>query len=181
MGINRAYSDWQGVLSGVPQGSVLGPLLFLIYINDLDAGVMSKLVKFADDTKIGRQIATEHEVEIMRDDLNKNFQWSINWQMLFNEDKCTVIHMGKNNREAEYKFGKTILKKSLQERDLGVIIDKSGKSAEQCKAAVKKANSVLGMIKRNIHFKSKEVMVKLYKSLVRPRLEHCVQAWGPYL
>jgi ribonuclease P/MRP protein subunit RPP40 len=69
----------------------------------------------------------------------------------------------------------------MQEKDLGIIVDKSGKSTEQCILAVKKANCVLGMIKRNIKFKSKKVIVKLYKSLVRPRLEYCVQAWSPHL
>jgi len=179
--VNKSYSSWQYVLSGVPQGSVLGPLLFLIYINDLDVGVLSKLVKFADDTKFGRGVANEVEVNILRNDLNKIFQWSVDWEMSFNTDKCTVMHMGKNNIEAEYKMGSSVIKKSKQERDLGVIIDSTGKSSEQCVLAVKKANSILGMIKRNIHFKSKEVIVKLYKSLVRPRLEFCVQAWSPHL
>ena len=181
VGINKSYSNWQDVLSGVPQGSVLKPLFFLIYINDLELGVLSKLVKFADDTKLGREVPTKQDVEIFREDLNQIFQWSVDWQMLFNTEKCTVIHMGKNNREAEYKLGIHALTKSKQERDLGVIIDKTGKSSEQCISAVKKANSVLGMIKRNIHFKSKGIIVKLYKSLVRPLLEYCVQAWSPYL
>ena len=159
----------------------MGPLLFLIYINDLDIGVASKLVKFADDTKLGRGVKNEQEVNILREDLKNIFQWSVDWQMSFNTDKCTVIHMGKNNMEAEYKMGDSVLKKSKKERDLGVIIDSSGKCSEQCILAVRKANSILGMIKRNIYFKSKDVIVKLYKSLVRPRLEFCVQAWSPHL
>jgi hypothetical protein len=181
VGVNQIYSDWEYVISGVPQGSVLGPLLFLIYINDLDVGIDSKLLKFADDTKLNRGVATEQEVEIMRKDLQTIFQWSVDWQMLFNADKCSVLHMGKSNKEAEYRMGVNTLKKITQERDLGVLIDKSGKSAEQCALAVKKANGILGMIKRNIKFKSKNVIIKLYKSLVRPRLEYCVQAWSPYL
>jgi ribonuclease P/MRP protein subunit RPP40 len=100
---------------------------------------------------------------------------------MFNTDKCTVIHMGKNNKEFEYKLGESVVTKSKKERDLGVIIDSSGKSSEQCILSVQKANAVLGMIKRNINFKSKEIMVRLYKALVRPRLEYCVQAWSPYL
>jgi ribonuclease P/MRP protein subunit RPP40 len=179
--INKTYSDWKDVLSGVPQGSVLGPLLFLIYINDLDVDVLSKLSKFADDTKLGKGVSSERDVEILREDLNKIFQWSVDWQMSFNTDKCSVIHMGKNNKEAQYKMGGNEIKKSKKERDLGVIMDCTGKSSEQCVMAVKKANSVLGMIKRNIKFKSKEVIVRLYKSLVRPRLEFCVQAWSPHL
>jgi hypothetical protein len=181
VGVNKTYSDWENVISGVPQGSVLGPLLFLIYINDLDEGIDSKLVKFADDTKLGRGVATEQEIEMLRQDLQRIYQWSVDWQMLFNTDKCTVLHMGKNNKEAEYELGTNKIKLSMQEKDLGIIVDKSGKSTEQCILAVKKANCVLGMIKRNIKFKSKKVIVKLYKSLVRPRLEYCVQAWSPHL
>jgi ribonuclease P/MRP protein subunit RPP40 len=152
-----------------------------IYINDLEVGVVSKLGKFADDTKLCRGVADEREVQIMQNDLKLLFQWSIDWQMMFNTDKCTVIHMGKNNKEFEYKLGESVVKKSQKERDLGVIIDSSGKSSEQCILSVKKANAVLGMIKRNINFKSKEIMVRLYKALVRPHLEYCVQVWSPYL
>ena len=72
------------------------------------------------------------------------------------------------------------LKKSIKERDLGVVMDSSGKPTQQCIMAVKKANAVLGMIKRNIHFKSKEVIIRLYKAIVRPRLEYCIQVWCPY-
>jgi len=78
-------------------------------------------------------------------------------------------------------MGDSIAKKSIKERDLGVTVENSGKYSEQCVMSVKKANAMLGMIKRNIHFKSKEVIVKLYKSLVRPRLEYCIQAWNPHL
>jgi ribonuclease P/MRP protein subunit RPP40 len=181
VGVNKTYSGWENVISGVPQGSVLGPLLFLIYINDLDVGIDSKLVKFADDTKLGRGVSTEQEVEVVREDLQRIFQWSLDWQMLFNTDKCTVMHMGRNNKEVVYKMGTNEIKVSTQEKDLGVIVDKSGKPYEQCIVAVKKANGILGMIKRNIKFKSKNVIVKLYKSLVRPRLEYCIQEWSPHL
>jgi ribonucleases P/MRP protein subunit RPP40 len=181
VGINQSYSEWEDVISGVPQGSVLGPLLFLIYINDLDIGINSKLVKFADDTKLGRGVSTDQEVEALKMDLQKMFEWSQDWQMLFNTDKCKVIHMGRNNKEVVYKMGSHEIGKSVQEKDLGIIIDKSGKSSEQCIMAAKKANSILGMIKRNIKFKSKQVIVKLYKALVRPRLEYCIQVWSPYL
>src|SRR6266568_4362444 len=101
--------------------------------------------------------------------------------MLFNVDKCTVIHMGYNNNEYVYNLGNNVIRSSTTERDLGVVIDRTGKSTEQCILAAKKANIVLGMIKRNINFKSKDVIVRLYKALVRPRLEFCVQAWCPHL
>jgi hypothetical protein len=181
VGINKIYSRWQNVVSGVPQGSVLGPLLFVIYINDLDCNIVSKLCKFADDTKLGRSVKNVVEVDKLREDLNRIYQWSVDWQMLFNVDKCTVMHMGRTNLKNDYSLGGNVLKKIEQEKDLGVMINFNGKQSEQCLIAAKKANTVLGMIKRNISFKSKENMVRLYKALVRPRLEYCIQAWCPYL
>jgi hypothetical protein len=181
VGLNGEYSNWCNVLSGVPQGSVLGPLLFLIYINDIDEFIVSKLGKFADDTKLCRGISNITDAEILRSDLNQIYQWSLDWQMLFNVDKCTVLHMGYNNKEYDYKLGNNLIRSSTTERDLGVVIDRTGKSSGQCILAARKANIVLGMIKRNISFKSKDVIVRLYKALVRPRLEFCVQAWCPYL
>ena len=88
--------------------------------------------------------------------------------------------MGRSNLKFDYRLGNNVFKNCKQERDLGVIISCNGKQSEQCNVAVKKANAILGMIKRNIEFKSKENVIRLYKSLVRPRLEFCIQAWSPY-
>ena len=101
--------------------------------------------------------------------------------MQFNVEKCVVIHMGRGNKENEYMLGNRKLRKSNRERDLGIIVDSNCKFSEQCNEAIKSANRTLGMIKRNITYKSKEVIVRLYKALVRPKLEYCVQAWRPYL
>ena len=83
VGINGTYSEWRDVLSGVPLGSVLGPLFCLIYINDLDVGIVSKLCKFADDTKLGGRVANALDADGLRADLKRIFQWSIDWQMSF--------------------------------------------------------------------------------------------------
>ena len=87
-------SAWTAVHSGVPQGSVLGALLFLIYINDLEDGVASKILKFADDTKIFRIVQTRQECRTLQEDLNRSDQWSAKWQMLFNQSKCKCHHIG---------------------------------------------------------------------------------------
>ena len=89
-------------LNGVPQNSVLGPLLFLIYIKDVDEYIVSKLEKFADDTKLCRGILNNNDADILKSDLNKIYQWSLDWQMLFNADKCSVLHLGYNNKEYVY-------------------------------------------------------------------------------
>lgn len=181
VGIQGEYSGWRYVTSGVPQGSVLGPVLFIIYINDLDCELVSKIGKFADDTKMCKRISSPQDVESLRSDLKKLYKWSEDWQMQFNVDKCAVIHMGHRNQQNEYSLGSNKLQKLTVERDLGIIIDNSAKFSEQCNAAIKSANSVLGMIRRSITCKSKEIIVSLYKTLVRPKLEYCVQAWRPFL
>jgi hypothetical protein len=179
--INGVFSLWKEVTSGVPQGSVLGPILFIIYINDLDNGLMSKVGKFADDTKMFKKVNCSEDAQILRNDLSKLDEWSKDWQMQFNIDKCIVMHMGRGNKENDYMLGNTKLRKSNRERDLGIIVDSSCKFSEQCNEAVKSANRTLGMIKRNITYKSKDVITSLYKALVRPKLEYCVQAWRPFL
>jgi hypothetical protein len=179
--VNKHFSGWSEVSSGVPQGSVLGPVLFLIYINDLDLDLVSKLGKFADDSKLCKNISTDRDAETLQHDLDNLHKWSQNWLMQFNVDKCSVIHLGHGNKKFTYKLGDHVLKSSEQERDLGVIVNSSGKVSEQCNVAVKNANSMLGIIRRHIKCKNKDILVRLYKSLVRPRLEFCVQAWCPYL
>jgi ribonuclease P/MRP protein subunit RPP40 len=92
-----------------------------------------------------------------------------------------VIHLGrKNNNKYTYKLGDKNLLISNKERDLGVIVDSSMKFHEQCNTAIKEANKTLGLIRRNIKCKDKDIVVRLYKSLVRPKLEYCVQAWRPH-
>lgn len=179
--INGIFSQWREVKSGVPQGSVLGPLLFLIFINDLDEGIMSKICKFADDTKCGRAVSNDEEVNMLKMDLKKLCDWADTWQMKFNVDKCVVMHFGSQNNRYEYEMNGRKLKASTTERDLGVVISDTGKPSEQCLTAANKANSVLGVIKRNIRSRNKAVIVRLYKTLVRPKLEYCVQAWNPFL
>ena len=144
--INGMVSGWAEVKSGVLQGSVLEPLLFLIFINDIDNGIISKIWKFADDSKICNKVCNEADAETIRGDFRKLFQWSEDWQMLFNIDKCIVLHMGSRNQRGKYEMGGKELKSVKQERDLGVIIHQNGKSSTQCSVAAMKANQVLGMI-----------------------------------
>jgi len=100
---------------------------------------------------------------------------------MFNTDKCVVTHMGCNKTNFQYMMGTQKLKDIQVERDLGVLVDNKLNFNEQCSKAVKEANSALGMIRRNIKTKSKEIVIPLYKALVRPKLEYCVQLWNPFL
>ena len=177
--LNGKGSEWLPVTSGVPQGSVLGPILFIIYINDLEAGVISSISKFADDTKVGGKALTTKDCEILQQDLNKITQWSEKWQMSFNVDKCKVMHVGSRNPNFNYKMQGKPLQVVQEESDLGVTISSDLKHTRHCKTACKKANTMLGFIARNFEYKTPEVMLSLYNSMVRPHLEYAVQFWSP--
>ena len=165
-----------------PQGSVLEPILFLIYIyiNDLDDDITSKVLKFADDTKVFRKIKSDADRQHLQDDFNKLIEWSEKWQMLFNFGKCKCLHTGHGNEDAQYTMGGTVLNTTLKEKDLGLTISADMKVSEQCGIAAAKANQMLGLIRRNIVYKEKELIIPLYKTIVRPHLEYCIQAWRPY-
>ena len=162
-------------------GVGVGADTFLIYINDIDNGIISKLNKFADDSKLCKSIKGKADVSVLENDLALLDKWSNLWQMKFNVEKCSVMHLGKSNAQNKYCLGNNVLKGSEKERDLGVMIDKSMKFSEQVSSAVGKANATLGMIKRSITCRKKNIVTKLYKALVRPKLEYCVQVWRPYL
>ena len=168
--VDGEISNWKSVLSGVPQGSVLGPILFLIYINDLEDDISSKVLKFADDTKVFRKDTNDTDKQSLQDDLDKLVKWSEKWQMLLNFGKC----------KEEYKMGDAVLGRTTQEKDLGVTFSADMKVSEQCGIAASKGNPILGLIRRTIRYKEKQLIVPLYKAIVRPHLEYCIQAWRPY-
>jgi hypothetical protein len=160
---------------------VLGPLLFVIYINDIDEDIVCKISKFADDTKLCAKANNEEESRILRKDLEKLHKWSEDWNMLFNMDKCTVMHVGRKNNGYEYEMGDKKFRATEEEKDLGIIVHQSAKPSRQCNEAAIKANKVLGLIRRTIVSRDKNIILNLYKTLVRPHLEYCVQVWSPYM
>ena len=174
-------SSWKSVLSGVPQGSVLGPILFLVNINDLEEEVTGKILKFADDTKLFRKVKEIGDKQNLQDGIDKLVKWSEKWQMLFNFGKCKCLHTGSRNTGMNYEMGGTILSKTVKEKDLGVTMNANMKVSEQCRIAASKGNQVLLMIRRNIIYKEKSLIIPLYKAIVRPHLEYCIQAWNPHL
>ena len=178
--INGNFSEWKDVLSGVPQGSVLGPLLFLIYIDDLDNGLKSKILKFADDTKCFRRINNAEDQTILQSDLNRMANWAEESKMEFNVGKCKVVHIGRGNDKFSYEMKGEMLEEVNEEKDLGVWIESTLKSHKQVSEAAKKGYQMLGFINRNFASRNKSCMVKLYKHYVRPHLEYAVQAWNPH-
>ena len=116
----------------VLQGSVLGPVLFIIFNDDLDEGLVSRILKFADDTKLISEVGSEEEVDRLREDLRILFKWSEDWQMAFNVDKCSVIHFGFNNNDSDLTLGGRLLEVHESEKDLGVMVQCNLKVDKQC-------------------------------------------------
>jgi hypothetical protein len=179
--IKDTHSETKPVTSGIPQGSVLGPILFIVFINDLPDTVESNLKIFADDTKIFRLINNINDKELLQRDLDKILEWSSTWQMPFNIDKCKVIHYGGNNQNYDYTLNDQPLTPDNTEKDLGVLFDKELKFTHHISQIVSKANSRLGLIKSMFQNLDSSILLPLYKSLVRPLLEYCVSVWNPTL
>ena len=182
--VNKQFSVWSLVISSVPQGSVLGPLLFLLYVNDLPEWIKNDMRMFTDDTKIWSKISEPQDYVKLQGDLNQLHLWSDKWLLTFNPDNCKVMHIGHN-----YRFLYTIqqnntmyrLSDTAEERDLGIVVTDNLSVLTQCVVAAKKAMKVLGMIRRQFKDMNMECFTILYKSFVRPHMEFAIQAWSPYL
>ena len=178
--MNGEQSEEEDVESSVLQGSVLGGILFIIFIDDLDDEILAFLRKFADDTKLARIVENEDHAMEMQRDLNKLDQWARKWGMQFNVGKCKVMHFGRKNKRHKYEMGGTTLESVEEEKDLGIWVHSSGKPHTQCEKAAKKANMTLGMILRAFHFRTKDTLVPLYKTFVRPKMEFSAAVWSPW-
>ena len=177
--VNKSISDLKPVTSGIPQGSILGPLLFIIFINDLPDSIHSICKIFADDTKIYN---SHEKSNVIQQDLLTLQEWSKIWQINFNITKCSVLHIGKNNNNVKYYFdkdNKRELKTTKCEKDVGVAFSPDLKFDEHINTIVSKANQLVGLIKRSFTHIDKTFMTKLYKAIVRPHLEYANVIWHP--
>ena len=181
--INGTVSPNEMVTSGVPQGSILGPLLFIMYINTMDReleGLVSIISKFADDTKIGSVVKNQNQVDDMHRAVVKLEDWAKDWLMTYNESKCKVLHFGRQNPGNVYSLNNTVLERSDIEKDIGVIIHESLKPADQCTRAAWAANCALGQMSRALHVRDAKTWTKLYTTYIRPYLEYSTPAWSPW-
>ena len=134
-------------MSGVPQGSILGPILFNIFINNLDEGVNATiLLKFADDTKVGQHITSWCDNAQLQLNLDRLCTWADMWGMRFNIEKCHILHLGHTNPRHIYKMNNVVLETREEEKDLGVLISSSLKVGRQCEKAAQTATGVLAKI-----------------------------------
>jgi ribonuclease P/MRP protein subunit RPP40 len=165
------------MLSGVPQGSVLGPILFLISINDLDAAtsVIQVMKKFADGTKLGHSVSSEAERDELQGALDNLCKWAELWGMEFNIKKCKVMHVGFNNQKYKYTMNGEKLEVTEEERDIGVNMTSSLTPSQQCKKAARTAQTVLSQVASAIHFRDRHVFLRVYVQYVHPHLEYAVQ------
>ena len=177
-------SLWKWITSGVPQGSVLGPLLFLLYINDLPDYVQNPCKLYADDGKVISEVCPTTKSSSLQQDIDNLSVWSNTWKIALNTEKCKIMHIGAINPGNKYtmmKEGTRVeLASSTVEKDIGIYISNDLNWATQVKSAAAKANSMLGIINKTFKHKDKHNMRALYCAYVRPHMETSIQAWCPY-
>ena len=182
--VNGESSFPAPVLSGIPQGSVLGPLLFVLYINDLPENIISSVFLFADDTKMFKKITSENDSAVMQRDINSLEEWTEKWLLRFNIKKCHVLTIGKHENikhTHRYRLEDNELEHVADEKDLGVTFDSDLTFEDHMSMKVNKANAIVGLIRRSFSFLDENLFKKLYTSFVRPHLEYAQSVWAPHL
>lgn len=182
--VNGEKSSPAPVISGVPQGSVIGPLLFLILISDIDSNVASSfLSSFADDTRVGSAISSPEDANLLQRDLEAIYTWAETNNMLFNENKFELLRYGKNQGLKDSTQYHTSTGLEIEEKpstkDLGVIMSSSADFKEQIDHIVEKVRDLSSWILRSFKSRSKLLLLQLWKSIVIPHLDYCSQLWNP--
>ena len=165
------FSSPTTVLSGVPQGTILGPTLFNFYVNDIPILLSNLVTLYADDSKLVGKAATSSDQQSIQTDLDSLERRANKWLLTFNVENCHTIHLRKHNKHHKNFLQHRFLSAVSDEKDLGVIVDHQLKFSSHAKSVSSSANKSLGIIKRTTSSRNPRAFMKLYKALVRPRLE----------
>ena len=169
MAVNGKESNWHDVTSGIPQGTVLGPPLFVLYINDLPYLTQSDTFLFADDIKICRPIINTNDQDVLQKDITTIEKWSHDWMLTLHPDKCTHMEIGKNNvGENQYYTTMNNVTKTIdthdKQKDLGVTFDSKVTFGEYISQVVNKVTKMTKIIRRTFQFLDKHTLLPLYKT-----------------
>ncbi len=180
--VGGEHSQWVKVQSGVPQGTVLGPLLFLIYINDLPDNISATVRLFADDCVLYSNIRSQRDATKLQKDLENLSQWEAKWQMNFNPQKCFVLRIAGSRSPiiSNYSLGGTVLQETASHPYLGIEISNDLKWDNHISNITSSANKINGFIRRNLFSCTKQTKAAAYCTLVRPILEYSSSVWDPY-
>jgi len=180
--VEGSISSFVPVDSGVPQGSVLGPTLFLLYINDLPTSLSSIARLFADDTLAHKTISSTRDQEVLQEDLDRLAEWEQTWMMSFHPDKCQALHITRKRvpQTMNYKLHGHTLVSTKEAKYLGVTITYNLTWCTHIANITNKASRTLGFLRRNIKVGSKKIKNLAYVTLVRPLLEFASPVWDPY-
>ena len=176
-------SEWIDVMSGVPQGSILGPFLFLVFINDFPSIVSCKTELFADDSVLYSQINSNQDCDELQDDLSCATSWCDAWQVALKSEKCEVLHISKarNPIVNEYRINNQNLRAVNHHKHLGIWLQNSLSWDYHINSICAKANRFLGLVRRTFDTKDPTAIKTAFRALVRPILEYGCPVWNPYL
>ena len=180
--VNSCLSDWVTVGSGVPQGTILGTTLFLLYINDITSNNKSDCKLYADDCVLYRVIKNDNDRLTFQDDLNKLCQRSDEWKLKFNISKCKIMHLGLKHMSCDYSYymyGKE-LSITKEEKYLGVIITNNLSWSSHVNSLASDASRKLGIIARVFNKCNRQVKCNLYKQIILSKLDYCSNVWDPH-
>ena len=182
--VNKVKSKYSSLVSGIPQGSVLGPILFLIYISDIGQDLIANTLTYVDDTKVKQKVTSESDVEDLQKELIKLDNWAKVNNMEFNKGKFLVLRYGENEalkNETEYFSGEydEIIERKESLRDLGVQLTDDGTFGEQIERVCKKARQKSGWLFRTFYSRNTQFLKQVFKSLVQPHIDYCSQLWTP--
>jgi len=170
--VNGSMSRWRPVMSGVPRRSVLGLVLFHMFVGDMGSGTECTLSKFVDDTKLCGVVDPLEGRDAIQGDLDRLERWACMNRMKSNKAKCRVLHVGRGNPKHKYRLGGEWLESSPEEKDLGVLVDNKLNMSWKSALATQKANSILGCIKRSVASRAREVILPLHFHETSPGVLH---------